>query len=257
MNRSISSLLTAALCCASFSHSFAYEQTASLAPVAVTFALTKKQSYGALYPRLDDGTEDKTGELTDWVDYTVDKGTSSTYTALTSIKAATYKVANVDVLNYLVEVGSIDSTTGWSIMALPTVDLEAGSISYDVYAAKSGEDNVDLFTVTVENELTATGSYVETLDSEGNVTSARLSGSATYESATSVSVFDQELSGLFTSSIKVSTYLPETTERTALSAVGVPALTKISNILGSDEDGNPYGGSISFAASRMVVTKVQ
>ena len=233
------------------SECFALEM--GLAPVAFTFAVTKKQWTGSVYQRDEFGKEIKTLPLTDQETYTVSSkdGSTKTYTQF-GRKSITTKLGNREVLSALNEDGSLDGTiAGWTLMAQPAVDTEEGSISYQIYAYKaSTQGRFDLFTVSATTEMTGTGSFVESKNASGETVSLTASGSATYEQA--VSIGDDKTLGLFTCSVTLKTYLQDPNDKMSLNSLMVPSAAKIANIVGNDEDGGSYSGTISFAASKAV-----
>jgi hypothetical protein len=233
-----------------------------LAPVAVTFAMTKKESQGAVYPRNAAGKEDRTQPVTDWVEYSVTDSKGTKNYEVSGRKSASYKIGNAEIIRAIQEEwgGLPDGTvSGWKIMALPTVDLEEGAVRYEVYVQKSGQSEVPLCTILVATEMTNTGSRVVTKNTQGEVTSVVITGSATYETAVRFSVMDDPtlITGLFTGSVKVETYLSDPLDKNSVTPIGVPGACKIASVIAADEEGNPITGSITFAASKAVKPAAQ
>jgi hypothetical protein len=240
----------------------AFADSMQLAPVAVTFAMTKKESQGAVYPRNAAGKEDRTQPVTDWVEYSVTDSKGTKYYEVSGRKSSSYKIGNAEIIRAIQEEwgGLPDGTvSGWKLMALPTVDLKEGSLRYEVFAQKSGQSEVLICTVLVPTEMTNTGSWVVTENTQGEVTSVVITGSATYETAVSFNVANDPalFMGLFTGSVKLQTYLSDPLDKNSVTPIGVPGACKIASVIAADEEGNPITGSITFAASKAVKPAAQ
>lgn len=229
----------------------------TLGPVAVTFAITKKQSEGTVYPRDESGREDKTQPRTHQVNYTVTaaNGSRKEYGQFGK-KSTVVKLGNKELLTYLSDEGHLDgSIAGWSFMAQPEFNPESGGMVYQVYAYKaSTKERYDWFTISASSEMTGAASSVVSVDAAENIISKTISGSVTYEQAVAINADEnQNVLGLFTCSATVKTYLADPTDKTSVEFLVVPAAAKVANVVGNDEDDNPYSGTISFAASKMVI----
>ena len=235
----------------------AWADSMELAPVTVTFAMTKKESQGTVYPRNQAGKEDRTQPITDWVEYAVVDSKSRTRYEVSGRKSVSFKIGNAEILRQIQDEwgGLPDGTvSGWKIMARPAVDLEEGSIRYDMFVQKNGQPEVSLGTVFVPTEMTNSGSMVVTENLSGDVTSVVISGSATYETGVIFRLMSDTTNfmGLFTGSMKLQTYLSDPSDKTSVTAIGVPAASKITAVIAADEEGNPITGTVTFGASKAV-----
>jgi hypothetical protein len=240
-------VLSALLCNAAFCD--VYEA----APVTVTFALTQKWSMGALYPRDDAGREDKTQDLVENVEYSVEAKDGSTKNySLFGRKAVTYKIGNREIIQ---SVGDFENPTNLTLLAQPVVDLETVSGSYTIfiYDTKNKEFVQELFSINLGPAIAGTGSGVETTNAQGETVSVVRSGSGTFESVVSI---DELGTGLFTGSGALRTYLSDPSDKTSVEAVGVPGASRISSIIGGGEGGY-VTGTISFGASKLVRVTVE
>jgi hypothetical protein len=246
--KSVTPLVLSALLC----HAALCDVSQVAGPVTVTVALTEKVSIGALYPRDEMGREDKSQETTDRIEYSVEaKDGSSKKYDLFGRKALTYKIGNREIIQ---AVADTEVTTGLTLLAVPFVDIDTAALYYSIYLydTRSKEFLKEVLFINMGSAIAGSGSEVKSINANGDTVSVVVSGSGTFETPISVSFEESPtLTGLFTGSVSLKTYLSDPKDKTSVEAIGIPAASKISNLVGGGE-GEYFTGTISFGASKAV-----
>ncbi len=240
----------------------AFGQFAELAPVTVTVALTKKTPTGVLYPRDENGKEMKAdGTTSDPVQYSIEAADGSAKKfEMFGWKPVAKKVTNKEYIASLLEEGA--SLANLALMA--RVGLGEGEASDErylalqysiyVYNTRTRETVHEGPTFSIGKPIATTFSSEEWLNADGDRVKKAIKGASTYESKVSIEANGVDLTGLFSGASVDKTYLEDPDDKYSLGSIEVPAAAKVVNIIAEGEDGSTYTGTISFGASKIVLS---
>lgn len=240
----------------------AQDQTVSISPQAVTFALTTKSFVGGTF-EVDPDTNrfTRVPAFSSEIE-TLDKDGNVVRRVTTeAARAVTGRMGNAQILAAIVD--SLDGTTsGWSIVLKTDEEGNSG-----IWAVKRGQDDVSLSEI-ISFVSPSTGAYnvVQTYSArynQGDLTSetTTYAASGTIEGPISMSLLGTELVGAFVQPYRGMTFNPDSTDKSVVELAIVPGAGRVTGVIGSQEDeetgGTIYGGTINIAAARGTIVKFE